>query len=101
MQQLDFYEQYIYDVNMRTTINIGDDLMGLLKRKALFEKKSLTQTVNELLETGLCPGKDNLGHFVQEAFPMGTHPSLDLNKALDLAAELETKYSIDKMELGK
>jgi len=60
---------------MRTTLNINDDLMLLLKEKSREVNQNLTKFVNDLLRSS--------------------------HKALDLAAELETEYSIRKMKIGK
>jgi hypothetical protein len=84
---------------MRTTIDIDDDLMRILKEQALEEGTSLTDTINTCLQRQLKQGKEK--PFVQAVYPMGLYPAQSLVKALDLAAELETEYAVHKMEIGK
>jgi len=86
---------------MRTTLNINDDLMAQLKKRADINKKSLTALINELLRNSLFPKAKHEAPFHQKTFPLGTHPGIKLHKALDIAAEMESEYSINKMEIGK
>ncbi|MCK5199264.1 MAG: hypothetical protein KAR21_12980 [Spirochaetales bacterium] len=86
---------------MRTTLNINDDLMLLLKEKSRAVNKNLTKLVNELLRSSLVPVVEQNESFYQKTYSLGEHPGINFHKALDLAAELETEYSIRKMEIGK
>lgn len=86
---------------MRTTLNINDDLMLLLKEKSQALNKNLTNLVNDLLRSSLIPVVEQNEPFHQITYSLGEHPGINLHKALNLAAELETEYSIRKMEIGK
>ncbi|MDA3939858.1 MAG: hypothetical protein PF693_11200 [Spirochaetia bacterium] len=86
---------------MRTTININDDLMTVLKERSLALNTNLTSLVNKILRSTLIPLPDPNEYFIQKTFPLGEHPGINLHKSLDLAAELETEHSIRKMEIGK
>ena len=86
---------------MRTTLNINDDLMLLLKEKSLAVNKNLTKLVNDLLRSSLIPVAEQKKSFYQKTYSLGAHPGIIFHKSLDLAAELETEYSIRKMEIGK
>ena len=87
-----------YDVCMRTTLNINDDLMLLLKEKSRTVNKNLTSLVNELLRSSLIPVVEQNEPFCQKTYPLGEHPGINFHKAMNLAAEMETEYSIRKME---
>ncbi len=39
--------------------------------------------------------------FLQKTYSFGESPGINFNKTFDLAAELETEYSIRKMGIGK
>ena len=86
---------------MRTTIDIREDVMIALRQRAQEENKKLTTVVNELLKRSLIDRESATETFVQKTYPLGQHPGINLEKALDLAAELETDYTIRKMEIGK
>jgi len=86
---------------MRTTLNINDDLMLILKEKSREVNQNLTKFVNDLLRSSLMPTNEKNESFFQKTYSLGEYPGINLNKALDLAAELETEYSIRKMEIGK
>ncbi len=90
-----------YDVCMRTTLNINDDLMLLLKEKSQAVNQNLTSFVNDLLRSSLMPIVEKNETFHQKSYSLGEHPGINFHKALNLAAELETEYSIRKMEIGK
>jgi len=86
---------------MRTTLNINDDLMLLLKEKSRAVNQNLTSFINDLLRSSLIPIDKKNEPFYQKTYSLGEHPGINLHKALDLAADLETEYSIRKMEIGK
>ncbi len=86
---------------MRTTLNINDDLMLLLKEKSREVNQNLTSFVNDLLRSSLMPDDEKNEPFSQKTYSLGEYPGINFHKALDLAAELETEYSIRKMEIGK
>ncbi len=86
---------------MRTTINIRDDLMIKLKETARKRNQNLTSLVNELLQNSLSPAESFREPFRQKTFALGERPGINFHKSLDLAAEMETDYTIGKMELDK
>lgn len=85
---------------MRTTVDINDDLMRELKELARERGVSLTTVVNQVLQSGLSPGVKP-GPFTQQSYPLGERPGVNFHKAIDLAAEMETDYTVGKLELGK
>jgi hypothetical protein len=88
---------------MRTTLRIDDDLMRELRRRAREEHLSLGSLVSRLLRRALEAGqtKQRAGRRHREkVFSMG-RPTLDLDKALALAASLEDQASVEKMAMRK
>jgi hypothetical protein len=87
---------------MRTTIRLDDDLLGQLKQRAQAEKLSLTRCINRLLRRALeAPERKRARPtFRQETFRMGA-PSIDLNKALSVATELDDEEVLRKLALRK
>lgn len=77
---------------MRTTIRIEDGLMRELKERAVREKSSLTELVNQVLRNGMAADKTNAKSskrkFRQKTYDMG-QPRFDVDKALSFAGELE------------
>jgi hypothetical protein len=84
---------------MRTTVDISDDLMSILQKKAQMERKTLKEEVNLILKKGLgLEGKSPPPKM--EGFPMGTQ-IWDYSKAWSLIDELESSAVADKLELKK
>ncbi|NBC30745.1 MAG: hypothetical protein GVY29_12235 [Spirochaetes bacterium] len=86
---------------MRTTINLDDALMQKLKRRADETNKSISGVVNDILKTHLTGHSQERPLFRQQTHALGERPGINFHKSLDLAAELESDYTIDKLELGK
>jgi hypothetical protein len=87
---------------MRTTLRIEDSLLRELKQRALREKTSLTQLVNQVLRKGLISDavKPARRKFRQKTYNMG-QPKFDLTKALALADALGDEEIIEKMKRRK
>lgn len=88
---------------MRSTVRIDDDLMIEIKTRAHAEAVSLTRMLNRTLRAGL--SKPNSGGtrsepFKQQRFAMGP-ATVDLDKALALAARLEDEEAARKLSLRK
>lgn len=87
---------------MRTTINLPEDLLQDLKELSRARQTSLTATVTEVLRAGLAriakpPARRR---YREKTYDMGV-PSIDLTKALQVAAEMEDEEIIRKMKQGK
>ena len=80
---------------------MSDDLMQILKEQADARQQSLSSVVNQILEAHLYGGRRGEEHFRQQTYSLGARPGINFHKSLDLAAEMETDYTIDKLELGK
>lgn len=90
-------------VTMRSTVRIDDDLMTELKTRAHAESVSLTRMLNRTLRAGLTrrePNGQHTGRFKQKTVSMG-RPTVDLDKALALAVQLEDEEIARKLALQK
>ncbi len=88
---------------MRSTVRIDDDLMIELKARAHDQSVSLTRMLNRTLRAGLArPTLDGprTKRFKQKTVSMG-RPTVDLDKALALAARLEDEEILRKLALRK
>ena len=87
---------------MRTTVNLPDDLLEDLKELSRARKTSLTVTVTEVLRAGIARiAKPRARRRYRErTYDLGV-PTVDLTKALRLAAQLEDEEIIRKMKQGK
>lgn len=89
---------------MRTTLTIDDRLADALKRRALETGKSFKAVVNEALQAGLehKNAVPSARPFKQRTAALGiARDSLNLDKALALAGELEDDELARKMHLRK
>ncbi|MDZ7759516.1 MAG: hypothetical protein U5L00_04570 [Desulfovermiculus sp.] len=88
---------------MRTTLSIDDQTLALLKEMAHNSKKPLRQLVNEALSLGLKqleqPGPTPYSLCPSSLGQPG--PGLNIDKALDLADELENEAICSKLEQRK
>ena len=88
---------------MRSTVRIDDDLMIELKARAHAESVSLTRMLNRTLRAGLTqrnPDESRTKRFKQKTVSMG-RPTVNLDKALALAAQLEDEEIARKLALRK
>lgn len=76
-------------------------MMQILKEHADARHQSLSSVVNEIVEAHLYGGRRREEQFRQQTYSLGARPGINFHKSLDLAAEMETDYTIDKLELGK
>lgn len=88
---------------MRTTLTIDDALAEALKKKAYETGKPFKQIVNETLLNGLSGGEPQQAKPYQlKTMRMGTvSAGYNLDKALNLADELEDMAIKAKLELRK
>lgn len=89
---------------MRTTLTIDDKLAAELKKRAYESGKSFKQVVNETIEAGLTVGQappKRKPYRVQPVSMGEAVNSINLDKATQLAGELEDGELARKMELRK
>ena len=88
---------------MRTTLSIADDLLRDLRALAQARNLTLTDAANAVLRAGLATLDDRDRHrsrFREQTAEMGM-PTIDLTRALSLAAELEDEEVVRKLQLRK
>lgn len=88
---------------MRTTLTLDDALADALKKMAHESGKPFKQVVNEVLLNGLAHSQQRKAQTYRlQPVSMGApYPGIDLDKALQLADELEDMAIMAKMELRK
>lgn len=88
---------------MRTTLTIDDALADALKKLAHTTGKPFKQIVNEVLLNGLAHSQQRQAQtYHLKPTAMGEpFPGINLDKALQLADELEDMAIMAKMELRK
>lgn len=88
---------------MRTTLTIDDDVLERLQKEAARARVPFKTVVNRALRLGLerlRPARTRRP-FRQRTFRMGDPQSIDLDKALQIAAMLEDEEIARKLELRK
>lgn len=89
---------------MRTTLTIDDQIAAELKKLAFESGKSFKEVVNESLRRGLSShwqAPKSRPYRVKPISLGGPLPSVDLDKALQLAEILEDEEGRRKLELRK
>lgn len=86
------------DPAVRLTLSIPDDLFRELRRRARAEGVSASRLVEECLRAGLAVDETNRP--LVPAFDLGK-PSVNLDRALRLAAEMEDEEILRKMDAGR
>ncbi len=88
---------------MRTTVRIDDELLRTLKEQAQKQNISLTRLLDRTLRAGLqalSEPRRPRRRYREQTHAMGP-PSVNLDKALALAAALEDEEIVRKMKLRR
>ena len=87
---------------MRTTLTIDDDLLRQLKYQAVKSRVPLRRLVNTAIRNGLSATQParRKSVYICPSFAMG-EPTIRLDKALALAANLEDAEVLRELELRK
>lgn len=87
---------------MRTTVTLDDDVAANLKEEARRQKSSFKEVLNASVRRGLragAPAAAEPYHLRPRA--MRARPGVDLDRALQLAGELEDREIVRKISLRK
>jgi hypothetical protein len=85
---------------MRTTVTLDDDVARGLEQLQHDRQISFREAINSALRQGL--GRSpKPRRYKMKTYPMGLRPGVNLDKALQVAAELEDQEIIHKLQLGK
>jgi hypothetical protein len=85
---------------MRTTVTLEADTEALLKRLMRERDLSFKQAINEAVRRGLTSAPADRKPFRTTTYSMGP-PKVNLDKALQLAGELEDAEIIRKLAAGR
>lgn len=86
---------------MRTTVTIDPDLAATLRKIARERGISFKEALNTMLRAGLGERAGTARPYRLRARRLGLRPGIDLDRALQLAAALEDRETIRKLELRK
>lgn len=86
---------------VRTTVTLDDDVAAAVQRVARERGLSFKAALNTLLRAGLTPESASARPYEIPSRPMGLRPGISLDKALQLAGELEDEETIRKLQLRK
>jgi len=86
---------------MRTTVTLADDLFVKLKDDAHARGVSFKAAINDAVRAGLRGNAAAAAPYRVQPRSMGTLPGVNLDKALQLAAELEDEEVLRKVRSGK
>ena len=86
---------------MRTTVTLDADVAARLR--TVMQERGITfkQALNDTLRAGLRPPSNRRRAYRLPTRRMGLRQSVDLDKALRLAGELEDEELVRKLELRK
>ena len=80
---------------MRTTVTLDSDTEQLVRARMAERGVSFKQALNDLIREGV-PGQRQQAAFATDTASLGV-PSVNLDKALQLAADLEDEEIVRKM----
>jgi len=84
---------------MRTTLTLDPDVLALVQKAMRERGLSFKRAVNEAIRNGLAPTRPTL--FRTPSYRMGFNPTIPIDKALRLAAELEDEELLRKLSTRK
>jgi hypothetical protein len=77
---------------MRTTVTLDDDVLQLVRRRMAEQQVSFKQALNDAIRAGVA-GRPAPARFTTRVADLGV-PAVNLDKALQLAADLEDEELI-------
>ncbi len=85
---------------MRTTVTLDPDVLSAVRRLMREGNLSFKEAINSAIRAGLQVPREPKP-FRQRTFRMGPRASVDLTKALGLAATLEDEAILHKLDVRK
>ncbi len=86
---------------MRTTVTLDEDVAAALQLLAAERGTSFKETLNAAVRAGLAGSAEQSSLYRLPSRKLGLRPGIDLDKALQLAGELEDEETVRKLELRK
>lgn len=88
-----------YDVSMRTTVTLDADTEAKVRYRMRTEGVTFKQAINDAIRSGL--GGDSSGSNFETAVVSMGLPTVNLDRALQLAGDLEDEELIRRMRSGE
>jgi hypothetical protein len=89
-------------LRMRTTVTLDPDVAAKLKEETRKRGISFKEALNSSVRRGLARGEaEPRPYRLPPPHRMGARPGVNLDKALQLAGELEDAETMRKLQLGK
>jgi hypothetical protein len=86
---------------MRTTVTLDPDVASSLRELAREYGISFKEALNRTVRSGLAARRGGRVPYRTPSRPLGLRPGVDIDKALQLAGELEDAEIVRKLELRK
>ena len=86
-------------LSLRTTVTLDPDVESLVNAAMRQKGLSFKEAINDAIRAGL--GRKTKTRFRQRTYAMGVRPEINYDKALEIAAAVETQEQLHKMALGK
>jgi len=86
---------------MRTTVTLDEDVAAALQAKARERGVPFKRALNDAVRDGLGGIGRSATPYRMPSRPLGLRPSINLDKALQLAGELEDEEIVRKLALRK
>lgn len=84
-------------LHMRTTVTLDDDVAAIVRRRMAERGISFKQALNEMIRACVAP----TGPAIRTPTAALGVPTVNLDRALSLAGELEDEELVRKLRLGK
>lgn len=85
---------------MRTTITLDPDTAALVQKDMQRRGVTFKEAVNSAIRAGLAPSQEPGSAFRTRGVAMGT-PTVDLDRAVQIAGALEDDELVRRMRVGK
>ena len=86
---------------MRTTVDIDQDLLDKVRRRAEAEGLSFREALNQVIHRGLAKEQPQREAYVLPTHNFGFDPSINIDKIRDYLADLDDEEFIRKRDLEK
>ena len=86
---------------MRTTVTLDDDVAAELAATARERGISFKEALNTAVRSGLAGTREDASPHAMRTFDLGIRPGVNIDKANQLAADLEDEAILAKMDLRK
>ena len=86
---------------MRTTVTLDPDVAARLRAIARERDVPFKTVLNDAIRAGLSARRGDHPRYLMPSRPMGVRPGVELDRALQLAGDLEDAEVVRKLDLRK